>query len=123
MINICRVCGKEFETKIHNRATCPECAKIVYDRINNTDKTKVCLVCGKVISKNLNRRRKYCNDGCKNTAHYIMNYYSAKKRAVKKAKKETKKERYERMDNLEIKARKAGMDYGTYTAMMRMNNN
>ncbi len=123
MVNKCRLCGEMFETKIHNRIACPKCAKIIYDRINSTDKTTVCLVCGKVISKNPNRRRKYCDDNCKNIAHYIMSYYSThkKKSCASNKKNVVAKERYEMMDKLEARAREAGMDYGTYTAMLRMN--
>lgn len=65
------MCGKEFETKIHNRATCPECAKAIFNRINSTDKTAVCLVCGKIINEKPKRRRRYCSNSCKNIAHYI----------------------------------------------------
>ena len=125
MISKCKLCGKEFETKIHNRATCPECAKAIFNRINSTDKTAVCLVCGKIINEKPKRRRRYCSNSCKNIAHYIAFYY-AKGNKIKKPRKNNKenavKARYRRMDNMEMQARKDGMDYGTYTAMLRMNN-
>lgn len=126
MTNICRVCGKEFEANVRNKKTCPECAQTIFNRINNTDKTDVCLVCGKIINEKPNRWRRYCGDSCKNIAHYISYYYSVKKRekkSNKKRKENTVKARYRKMDDMEMQARKAGMDYGTYTAMMRINNN
>lgn len=124
MKKICRLCGKEFETKIFNRETCAECVEKLYPIIKNTVSSDTCIICGKKIQQAGSRPKKYCSRKCGDIALTIIQMGGPKKK-VKKTKavkkKNTKKNRYKIMDKLEMAARKLGMDYGTYTAMLRMN--
>ena len=104
MKNACRICGVKFETKSHNRKVCENCVDKIYPKIKTMKKSETCLICGKPIENTGKRERKYC---------------SRKSRKI--SAKQLKKIREKRMDMLEMAARKSGMDYGTYTAMLRMN--
>lgn len=124
MKKICRLCGQEFETHIFNRATCPECVKKLYPVIKNTVSSEKCLICGKNVHQAGERPKKYCSRKCSDIALTIIQMGEQKKKVKKpKAvkKKNKKEDRYKIMDKLEMAARKLGMDYGTYTAMLRMN--
>lgn len=118
MKKICRLCGKEFETKIFNRETCAECVEKLYPVIKNDVSSDTCIICGKKIQQAGSRPKKYCSRKCGNIALTIIQMGGPKKKVKKK---NTKKDRYKIMDKLEMAARKLGMDYGTYTAMLRMN--
>lgn len=125
MKNVCRICGVKFETKYHNRKVCKICVDKIYPKIKTMKKSETCLICGKPIENTGKRERKYCSRKCSDIGLTIIsirkNEENKRRKSRKISAKQLKKIREKRMDMLEMAARKSGMDYGTYTAMLRMN--
>ena len=127
----CQRCGCEVvltDARSFNRKYCDDCQKIVYaelhkkaDALRGKQEQKLCARCGVVLEK---QNRKYCDD-CRAAAKREQE--AAKRRRQREGwrtgdlpEKKKKKPRVSQIENLNAAARKAGMSYGKYVAMMAM---
>lgn len=123
----CVICGKEFMPKESRHICCSdECGRIRKNQKSLAWQHEhkkpikefefICLACGKTFVTN-KPNQKTCNAECKSI--YSKSIHS---KSVKKEKVEIKepKSNYEEIVDIAIEARKHGMSYGKYVAMMHM---
>ena len=133
----CERCGCEVvltDARSFNRKYCDDCKKIVYaeltkkahdaykDRKNPEGKRR-CARCGVVLEKRRGNQ-KYCDD-CRAAARREQDAARKQKqregwRTGELPEKKKKKPRVSQIENLNAAARKAGMSYGKYVAMLAM---
>jgi len=130
----CERCGCEIvleDSRQFNRKYCDDCKEIVYAELRKKAKdaykkrinpdVKRCARCGIALEK---QNRKYCDD-CSAAAKREQE--AAKKRKQREGwrtselpRTKKKKPRVSQIENLNDAARKAGMSYGKYVAMLAM---
>lgn len=131
---ICAVCGKPFIPNAKGRpsiccsSACKEKRKVQTDKKSslkstvNTYEIK-CEVCGKVFIAGYSFA-KYCSNACKKRGHanksieYHKEHYSSTKNEAKAKTKSAKKKKAATIGELAVEARKHGMTYGKYIAMI-----
>ena len=130
----CERCGCEVvleDARSYKRKYCDDCQKIVYAELRNKAKDafrgrqepKRCARCGVVLEKR-RTNQKYCDD-CRAAARREQEAARRLKRREGRrigelSKKKKKKPRVSQIENLNAAARKAGMSYGKYVAMLAM---
>lgn len=121
MIKTCYVCKKEFDAHPGNKKLCDDCRKRIIRTINNPKKGE-CTVCKKKFNPQRSNQR-YCSKKCSRISDQVMSNYrheiEKEKHAMKN--KENAIMNHKSIDEMERIARRHGMDYGTYTALLRMN--
>ena len=132
----CERCGCEViltDARSFNRKYCDACKKIVYVELTKkahdayrerkNPGVKRCARCG-VVLENRRSNQKYCDD-CRAAAKFEKE--AARKRRQREGwrtdelpEKKKKKPRVSQIEKLNAAARKAGMSYGKYVAMLAM---
>ncbi len=141
MINkICEVCGTKFEvnekiiTERRRKYCCDDCAKIAQSKHISSYKVAhrkppenvECAICGKIFLTN-NPRIVTCSLECqqerkkrleRERLHRQTKIYKVEQRA--EAAQIRKQKRIATVEDMQKKAREAGMSYGQYTALLYM---
>lgn len=118
MIKTCYVCNKQFDAKPSNKKICDACRNRILNAVQH-HKPGVCTVCGKKF-KPFKPTNYYCSDRCSRIANQVTTNYRkvSDRNHIPRKKKRVVNKRS--LDELALAARQCGMDYGTYTAVLRM---
>ena len=89
VIKNCKICNKEFKSKVHNHMFCsPRCREIYQGRKFLNEKIKICIECKKEFSPNkTSPNQKFCSSKCRNKS-YGSKFIKDKKRICVKCNKE-----------------------------------
>ena len=123
----CVICGKEFMPKTSRSVCCSdECRKsrdsqtsMAWQREHKKPKKEfefICLACGKKFVTN-KPNQKTCSAECKSIYSKSIHNKPVEKEKVERRKP---KSNYEEIVDIAIEARKHGMSYGQYVAMLHM---
>ena len=111
----CRICGKLFDPHGRQLYCSNECRKEAIrmqtrERNKEYENYKICKLCGKLFNGYGNQ--KYCSEECKQEAGLRPNNSISKPRQV------SRKEHKSEISSINAEARKNGMTYGQYQAML-----